>query len=119
MLKKNILLCVDLQTYLQHDQLLKSGQEYLGILRHDVPNEGNLFDDGILTFKEIGTSSSTVRRNVCTYNGEHITCTKRLNGTVRLNFKNLKVDAEFNVDGYALEVANEIREALKGFIEEE
>lgn len=118
MLKKNRLLCVDLLTYLQHDQLLKSGQEYLGILRKDVPNEGNLFDDGILTFKEIETSSSTVRRNICTYNGEHITCTKRLNGTVRLNFKNLKVDAEFNVDGYALEVANEIREALKGFIDE-
>ena len=117
-MKKNILLCVDVLTYLQHDQLLKSGQEYLGIQRHDVPNEGHLFDDGILTFKEIRTSSSTVRRNVCMFNGEHITCTKRLNGTVRLNFKNLKVDAEFNVDGYAREVANEIRKALKDFVED-
>lgn len=119
MLKKNRLLCVDVLTYLQHDQLLKSGQEYLGILRHDVPNEGNLFDDGILTFKEIGTSSSTVRRNVCTYNGEHITATRRLtDGKPRLNFKSLKVDAEFNVDGYARKVANEIRKALKDFVED-
>jgi len=117
-MKKNLLLCVDVLTYLQHDQLLRSGREYLGVLRYDVPNEGNLFDDGLLTFKEIEVSSSTVRRNVCIFNGEHITCTKRLNGTVRLNFKNLKVDATFNGDEYALEVANEIRHALRCLVED-
>jgi len=33
---------------------------------------------------------------------------QNLNDTVLLNFKNLKVDEEFNIDGYAIEVANEI-----------
>ena len=41
-----------------------------------------------------------------------------MNGTARLNFKNLKQDAYHNVDNYAFEVANEIREALKGFVGE-
>jgi hypothetical protein len=34
-----------------------------------------------------------------------------------LNFKNLKMGSDFSIDGYALEVANEIREALDGLIE--
>lgn len=118
-MKKNRLFCVDVLTYLQHDQLLRSGREYFGILRHDVPNEGNLFDNRIYTFKEVETSSSTARRNVCTYQGRHITATRRLtDGKPRLNFKNLHIDGSFNVDRFSIEVMNEIHEALKGFVED-
>ena len=118
-MKKNRLFCVDVLTYLQHDQLLRSGREYFGILRHDVPNEGYLFDNRIYTFKEVETSSSTARRNVCTYEGRHITATRRLtDGKTRLNFKNLHIDGSFNVDRFSIEVMNEIREALKGFVED-
>lgn len=118
-MKVNTELCINLKTKLQNEVLMKPGKEYPGIMRRDTPSEEFGFDDCHYTFTEALLSSSTGRRNVCIYEGQHITCTKRLNGTVRLNFKNLKVDAEFNVDGYALEVANEIREALKGLVEEE
>ena len=113
-MKKNNLFCIDLQTLLQSDSLPVKGKEYLGVLKcKDSSPYGDKF-----AFSEIEVLPTVVRRNVCTFNGKHITCTKRLSGTVRLNFKNLKVDAAFNADGYALEVANEIREALNGFIEE-
>ena len=38
-------------------------------------------------------------------------------GSIRLYFKKLKTDAGFSVDGFALAVCNEIRQALKGLIE--
>ena len=38
MLKKNMLLCVDLQTLLQDDNLLKAGKVYLGTLRCKLPS---------------------------------------------------------------------------------
>lgn len=118
-MKVNTELCIDLKIKLQNEVLMKPGKEYPGILRHDTPSEESGFNDCHYTFTEASLSSSAGRRNVCIYEGQHVTCTKRLNGSLRLNFKNLKVDGAFNVDGYALEVANEIREALKGFIEEE
>lgn len=118
-MKVNTELCINLKTQLQNEVLMKPGKEYPGILRRDTPSEESGFDDCHYTFTEAVLSSSTGRRNVCIYEGKHITCTKRMNGTVRLNFRNLKPDAFLNVDGYSLEVANEIREALKCFVEEE
>lgn len=115
---KNLVFCIDLQTYLQNEVLMEPGKEYPGILRRDFPSEEFGFDDCHYTFTEAALSSSVGRRNVHLYEGDHITCTKRLNGSLRLNFKSLKVDAAFNVDGYALEVANEIREALNGLVNE-
>ena len=114
MLKKNYLFCIDLQTLLQSDPLPVEGKEYLGVLKC---KDGSPYGDEF-AFEEVKVSPTVVRRNVCTYDGVYITCTKRLNGTVRLNFKNLNVDAFFNVDRYALEVANEIREALINFVED-
>lgn len=113
-MKRNLLLCIDLQTLLLSDPLPVEGKEYLGVLKC---KDGSPYGDEF-AFEEVKVPPTVVRRNVCTFDGEHITCTKRLNGIVRLNFKNLKVDASFNVDGYALEVGNEIREALKCFFDE-
>ena len=113
-------LCVDLKTILRSDVRMTTGKEYRGILRRDSDAEIEEFrcHDPHYTFVESTALSTTERRNVRLYEGRHITCTKRLNGTARLNFKNLKQDAYHNVDNYAFEVANEIREALKGFVGE-
>lgn len=116
-MKTNTELCIDLKTKLQNDVLMKPGKDYPGILRRDFPSEEFGFDDCHYTFTEAALSSSVGRRNVHLYEGDHITCTRRLNGSLRLNFKSLKVDATFKVDGYALEVANEIREALGSLVE--
>ncbi|MBQ6063418.1 MAG: hypothetical protein IJK42_06070 [Prevotella sp.] len=114
-MKVNTELCIDLKTKLQDEVLMKPGKDYPGILRRDIPSKDFGFEECHYTFTEVSFMSSTTRRNVHLYEGQHITCTKRLNGKVRLNFKNL--DENFNVDSYALEVANEIRQALGGFVE--
>lgn len=82
-----------------------------GTIEHDS-EEHYTFTEGVFT-------SSVVRRNVCVYEGKHITCTKRLNGMVRLNFKSLKQDVYSDIYRFAIEVAKEIREALNGLKEEE
>ena len=112
-------LCCNLKTILRGNRRMRPGTECVGILRRDVSGEDFGCDSDHFTFTEATIPSTTERRNVHLFEGRHITCTKRLNGSVRLNFKNLKVDAEFNVDGYAIEVANEIREALTGLVESE
>ena len=51
------------------------------------------------------------------YEGTHITLTRWNDGSIRLYFKKLKTEAGFTVDGFALAVCNEIRQALKGLVE--
>lgn len=111
----------DVKTILRSDKRMLVNKEYLGILKLDSDTEIEDFRyrDAHMTFTEATLSSSTGRRNVCTFNGEHITCTKRLNGTARLNFKSLKQNVYSDIDNFAREVANEIREALNGLVEEE
>ena len=116
----NTHLGVDVKTLLRSDVRMVVGKEYQGIFRLDAEADIDDFRcrDAHMTFIESTALSTTERRNVRLYDGRHISCTKRLNGTARLNFKNLKQDAYRNVDNYAFEVANEIREALKGFVGE-
>ena len=52
------------------------------------------------------------------FNGKFITVTRRDDGSLNLNFKSLKTDDGFSVDGYAIAVCNELRQALKGLVEE-
>lgn len=117
-MKKNVLLCINLTTRLQHDALPLAGKTYFGLLECKTLNDGNPYGDEF-AFEEVKVSPTVVRRNVCTFNGEHITATRRLtDGKTRLNFKDLHLDESFNVDRFSIEVANEIREALNGLIEE-
>ena len=51
-------------------------------------------------------------------NGTYITITRRDDGSLRPNFKPMKVDADFSIVGYAFGVAKELIKALKGLIEE-
>ena len=117
---RNTELGVNLKTFLRSDKRMLVNKEYPGILRLDSQADIDEFRccDPHMTFYEAASKSYVCHRNVHLYEGRHITCTKRLNGSLRLNFKNLKLDAAFSVDGYALEVANEIRNALKGLVEE-
>ena len=52
------------------------------------------------------------------FEGEYITVTRRDDGTYRPNFKPMRTGPGFSVDGYALAVCNELRQALKGLVEE-
>ena len=115
---KNISLCIDLTTRLQYDALPMPGKKYFGLLECKTPSDGSPYSN-VFAFEEVNVSPTVVRRNVCTFDGKHITATRRLtDGKPRLNFKNLHLDGSFNVDRFSIEVMNEIREALKGFIEE-
>jgi len=116
-MKKNVSLCIDLTTQLQHDALPLAGKTYLGFLECKTPSDSSPYSDQF-AFEELKVSPTVVRRNVCTFNGEHITATRRLtDGNPRLNFKNLHLDGSFNVDRFSIEVMNEIREALKDYKE--
>ena len=117
-MKRNLLLCIVLKTCLQHDALPLAGKTYLGLLGRKTPSDGSPYSDEF-AFEEVKVTPTVVRRNVCTYDGKHITATRRLtDGKPRLNFKNLHIDGSFNVDRFSIEVMNEIREALKGFVED-
>ena len=99
-------LCMDVKTYLQNDKRTKLGKDYQGALTR--------ITDGLFTFVE-GVPRRQ-KRNPHVFNGKLITITRRDDGTLCPNFKPMKVGAGFTVDGYALEVANELRTGLKGLI---
>lgn len=108
--KKNYILCIDLMTLLQKDNLPKVGKTYSGKL--------TMTDDFNVKFVENATREAT-KRNCRVFDGEHITLTYRLDDDhIRLNFKNAHINSpRFDVDAYAIEVMEEIRTALKGFVE--
>ena len=106
------MLCINLQLNRLGDGFIEPNKDYRGVLRL-TPSDNSKEDlcDGDLTFKEIVMAGS-----VCCFDGKHITATQRADGTPRLNFRALKLDGDFNIDRFALEVANEIRQALKYFL---
>ncbi|MBO4672966.1 MAG: hypothetical protein J5616_01260 [Bacteroidaceae bacterium] len=106
---KNVDLCMDVMTFLRNDRITQLSKDYAGVLTRD--------GEDCYTFVESTFPSTSERRNVHLYEGDHITCTKSLNGSLRLNFKNLKIGSDFSVDSYAFEVADEIRQALNGLVE--
>ena len=113
---RNTHLCVSLKTIMQHDCNMKPGKDYQGVLRRDVECEEFHYDEHY-TFVE--TLPWNGKRNPRVYNGRFISVTRRDDGSLRLNFKPLRMEAaDFTVDSYALGVCNEIREALEGLVEE-
>ena len=58
------------------------------------------------------------KRNPHVFDGKYITVTRRDNGSLRLNFKELPKGANFNLERFALGVYNELCLALGGLIEE-
>lgn len=109
----------DLKTLLRSDKRMKTGKEYQGVLRLDSEGivDEFLYRDPHYTFVET-IPSATEKRNPQVFRGQYITVTRRDDGSLRLNFKELKVGADFNLERYALGVYNELCLALGGLIEE-
>ena len=110
----NTHLSVDLKTQLRSDRVAKTGKSYQGVLRRDVFCEDFCYEEHF-TFVET-VPQSAGKRNPQVYVGKYITITRRDDGTYRLNFRPLKVDADFSVERYALGLYNEICIALGGLI---
>lgn len=111
LLNKNYLLSIDVMTFLQKDNLPKEGKTYSGML--------TMTDEFSAKFVE-KVSTKAPKRNCRVYDGEHITMTYRLQDDhVRLNFKETLFTPGFDVDNYAIEVMEEVRTALKSFVEED
>jgi hypothetical protein len=105
------------KTLLRTDTKMKAGKGYLGVLRRDEVCEEFRHEEHF-TFHEERLAAAVCKRNPHLFDGQYITVTRRSDGSLRLNFKNLKQDAYENVDNYAFEVYRELRQALKGLIEE-
>ena len=111
-------LCVDLKTILHSDPVMTTGKTYQGMLRRDSDAEIEEFrcHDPHFTFVE--TMPWLSKRNPRVFAGKYITITRRDDGTLRPNFKPMKVGADFNLERFALGVYNELCMALYGLVEE-
>ena len=112
---RNTELSVDLKTILRSDRRLQTGKDYHGILRRDVDCEEFRCDEHF-TFVE--TLPWSRKRNPRLFNGRYISITRQDDGTLRPNFKPMKVDKDFSAARYASGVANELLWALEGLVEE-
>jgi hypothetical protein len=104
-----------LKTILRSDRRAKTGKSYTGILKRDVPCEDYGFDDPHYTFIET-LPQTAGKRNPRIFNGRFITATRRDNGSIRLNFKDLDTCGEFSIKRYAEGVRREIFQALNGLL---
>ena len=99
----NTHLGVDVKTLLRSDVRMVVGKEYQGIFRLDSEGIADEF---------------LCRDPHLTFVGKYITVTRRDDGSLRLNFKELHKGANFNLERFALGVYNELCLALGGLIEE-
>lgn len=115
---KNTDLAVDLKTILRSDRRMQTGKEYQGVIRRD--SDGDIDDfrcrDAHYTFIETVPQPSQ-KRNPHVFEGKFITVTRRDDGSLKPNFRPLKVDRDFSVYRYALGVFNELMWALEDLIE--
>ena len=116
---KNTDLAVDLKTVLHSDRSMKIGKEYQGVLRLDSEASIDEFRcrDAHYTFVETVTRTAE-KRNPHVFEGKYITVTRRDDGSLRMNFKTLKVDRDFSPYRYALGVFNEVMWVLEDLVEE-
>ena len=103
---------------LRSDKRMKVGKNYLGMLRLDSEAEIEDFRcrDPHYTFVET-VPMSAGKRNPHVFVGKYITVTRRDDGSLRPNFKPLKIDRDFSAYRYALGVFNELMWALEDLVE--
>ena len=106
----NTELNVDLKLMTQQPGRMPVGAYLNGGIRRDGEEH--------YTFTET-QPGGTSRRNPHVFEGQHITITRRSDGSLRPNFKEMHIGAGFRIDSYALAVMNELRYGLKGLVEEE
>jgi hypothetical protein len=114
---KNRELCMDVTTYLRSDSRMKAGKSYQGVLRRDVTCEEMRYNEQMVFIET--SNQKRVKRNPHVFEGEHITITRRDNGTYQPNFRPIHTGNGFSVDRYATEVANELLWGLEGLVEED
>ena len=109
----------DVKTILRSDLRMKVGKEYQGVLKFDSDAiiDEFLCRDSHFTFVET-LPPTTGKRNPHVFDGQYLTVTRRDDGSLKLNFKELKVGPGFSLDRFALGVYNELCLALGGLIEE-
>lgn len=113
---RNTDLSVNLKTILRSDRKMKPCKDYQGVLRLDAEGtvEEFLSRDAHYTFVE--TLPWTTKRNPRLFNGKYISITRRPDGSLRPNFKPLKVTKGFSVERYTFKVYLELHKALKGLV---
>ena len=113
---RNTDLSVNLKTILHSDRKMKPCKDYQGMLRLDAEGtvEEFLSRDAHYTFVE--TLPWTSKRNPRLFNGKYISITRRPDGSLRPNFKPLKVTKGFSVERYTFKVYLELHKALKGLV---
>ena len=113
---RNTDLSVNLKTILRSDRKMKPCKDYQGVLRLDAEGtvEEFLSRDAHYTFVE--TLPWTSKRNPRLFNGKYISITRRPDGSLRPNFKPLKVTKGFSVERYTFNVYLELHKALKGLV---
>ena len=113
---RNTDLSVNLKTILHSDRKMKPCKDYQGVLRLDAEGtvEEFLSRDAHYTFVE--TLPWTTKRNPRLFNGKYISITRRPDGSLRPNFKPLKVTKGFSVERYTFKVYLELHKALKGLV---
>jgi len=116
---RNTDLAVDLKTILHSDTYVKTGKDYQGVLCLDQEAEIDEFRcrDAHYTFIET-LPPAPHKRNPHVFKGQFITLTRREDGSLRANFRPLKIDKDFNLERFALGVYNELCMALGGLVEE-
>ena len=114
---RNTDLGCDVKTILHSDRKMKVGKDYLGVLRLDAEGvvEEYMSRDSHYTFVE--TLPWSTKRNPRVFNGKFISITRQDDGTLRPNFKPMKVDRDFSAYRYALAVFNELMWALEDLVE--
>jgi hypothetical protein len=111
---RNTALGCNLKTLLCSDRVMKTGKEYLGVLRRDVECEEFRYDEHY-TFIEM--LPWLEKRNPKLFSGKYISITRRPDGSLRPNFRPVLIDENFSVVRYALGVSNELMQALEGLVE--
>ena len=112
---RNTELSVDLKTILRNDERLQAGKDYQGILRRDVECEDYYYDEHY-TFVET-VPPAPRKRNPHVFKGRYITITRQADGSLRPNFRPMKVDEHFSIERFAVGVVNELMLALECLIE--
>lgn len=111
---RNTALGCNLKTLLCSDRVMKTGKDYLGVLRRDVECEEFRYDEHY-TFIEM--LPWLEKRNPKLFSGKYISITRRPDGSLRPNFRPVLIDENFSVVRYALGVSNELMQALEGLVE--
>ena len=108
-MKKNYVLCIDLQTLLQLDPLPLVGKPYFGILRCKTPSAGSLFGNEYVFEEAAGKKKvQSVRRNPVIFEGGCFNVHRLADGSPRLEVCHPRFYPDFTFRDFCLAGAQEL-----------